>query len=591
MSPIIINDPVVATTVEGTVTDKTTSLPISGVEVKIVKESQIFCSALTDINGKYSLKKSLLGDYTVKVSKQGYEPAEHSRYFRYRKEYTVDFSLEPVGYIPPDNIKPPPCPVLLYPVPPVTSEGTLRIFGKKKENTSVWINAEEVVPLSRPPFWSYMLNLAEGENHFSISVKDSAGRQSLSLERTIIYDKLYASRAREVASKDGKAKIIIPEGALSEEVDIEVLTLDNSYLEGLIHEDDALLSIVECKPYGTEFNKSVTLVYILDEPQTPGTQIKLGLYQNDKINITAASEVETDRRTVRFSLDHFSTYAAIKNLISDSGAPIGAGVQIPLPDMFTGSFSQAVPIAVPSARAGMQPNISLTYRSSNPNSWTGVGFSLNPGHITRSTRLGPPSYNDKQDTFYFISDSGTTELINLRDNLYQSKIESSFTQFFKESPDCWKAVSKDGSVLYFGQTSSSKETSPKGTFSWYVTKAMDTNSNYIEYQYTKDQGKTYLSRIDYAGNEKQGIRPTNTVNFFLESRQDVSSSYITANRIATAKRLKEIEIKANSKLVWKYKLEYALSPDTNRSLLKQIRQFAYDNKELPVQSFEYQRAE
>ena len=412
-----------------------------------------------------------------------------------------------------------------------------------------------------------------------------------------LYDTDTASRfigykGGEVLSKDGRVKIIISEGALEKDTLIELYTLDSRDFEGLVSKDDVILTIVECKPYNQAFKSGATLIYTLDKTEVPGTLVKLGLYRDEngkKVTVEALSQVETDGRTVRFSLLHFSTYAAIKNLSSAAGAPIGGGVQIPLPDMFSGAFSSSIPLAVPPARAGMQPSLSFTYRSSNPNSWLGTGFSLNPGQIVHSTRLGPPAYDDIKDTFYFVSDNGTTELVHLKDNLYQAKIESSFTKFFKQTDDSWKIIGKDGSTLYFGQTSDSKETSPKGTFSWYLTKAQDTNSNYIEYEYTKDQNKSYLKQINYTGSQSQGIQPSNTVKFYLEDRTDLISSYISSNRIATAKRLKEIKVYTNSQLVWCYKLEYEYSQDTNRSLLKRIRQLSADNKELPVQSFEYQR--
>lgn len=216
-------------------------------------------------------------------------------------------------------------------------------------------------------------------------------------------------------------------------------------------------------------------------------------------------------------------------------------------------------------------------------------MSLNPGYIVRSTRLGPPSYEDRQDTFYLITDAGTTELVNLVDNLYQAKVESSFTKFYKETDNSWRAVSKDGAILRFGQTLDSKETATQGVFAWYLTKAMDTNGNYIEYNYTKDQGKSYLSRIDYTGNEA-GISPGNSVEFLTEGRDDVRSSYISGSRIVIAKRLKEIEVKQNGNLVWRYTLEYANSQDTNRSLLKSIKQSGSDGKSLPEQTLDYQKA-
>ncbi|MFH1429775.1 MAG: SpvB/TcaC N-terminal domain-containing protein, partial [Candidatus Margulisiibacteriota bacterium] len=188
-----------------------------------------------------------------------------------------------------------------------------------------------------------------------------------------------------------------------------------------------------------------------------------------------------------------------------------------------------------------------------------------------------------------ITEAGTTEMVHLIDNLYQSKVESGFTKFFKEPDDTWKVVTKDGAILRFGQTTDSKETSTSGTFSWYITKAIDTNGNYIEYYYTKDQGKAYLSRIDYTGNET-GISPTNSMEFSLEPREDIISSYISTSRIATAKRLKEVEAKVKGELVWRYELEYDYSKDSNRSLLKSVKQSGSDGKSLPQQRFNYQKA-
>lgn len=394
----------------------------------------------------------------------------------------------------------------------------------------------------------------------------------------------------EVSSDDGKVKLIIPSGALNEPQQIEILSVDKDTLQNAAPDNSNLLSAVECKPYGLVFNNPVSIVYSLAQAEIPGTPVELGLYdsvQNKIVSAGQTSTVPADGYTLTFSIMHFSTYAALKSLVSQ-GAPIGAWVKIPLPDMLTGSFSHAIPITLPAGRKGMQPGLGISYRSSNPNSWVGLGYSLNSGYIVRSTRLGPPAYIDETDTFYFVSDAGTTELVHLIDNLYQAKIESSFTKFFKEADDSWKVVAKDGSILRFGQTTDSKETSTFGTFSWYLTKATDNNGNYISYTYTKDSGKCYLSRIDYTGNES-GISPTNSVEFILETRNDVPSSYISSARIAIAKRLKEIQVKVGNDLVWRYNLEYSYSSETNRSLLKSVTQSASDNKTLPVQSFSYQQ--
>ena len=434
--------------------------------------------------------------------------------------------------------------------------------------------------------------LVEGENLLTKTAADLAGNTG-SASVTVYYysGTLIGPGGGEVLSSDGKIKVVIPAGALTAPQNIKILRLNNQSIESALPGNTALLSVAEFKPYGLVFSKPVEITYILDSPEIPGTPVEIGLYdaiQNKIIPVGHTTIVPADGYTITCNIMHFSTYAVLKGLISQ-GAPIGGGVKIPLPDLLTGAFSHAIAISVPPGRKGLQPSLGLSYRSSNANSWVGLGFSLNPGFIVRSSRLGPPTYIDTQDTFYLITDSGTTELVNLIDNLYQAKIESSFTKFYKETDDSWKVVAKDGSILRFGQATDSKETSLSGTYSWYLTKAIDLNGNYIDFTYTKDQGKAYLSHIDYTGNEI-GITPTNSVEFYLEPREDISSSYISTSKIAFAKRLKEIQVKVNSGLVWRYELEYGYSPDTNRSLLKSVTQFGADGKNLPKQSLEYQKA-
>lgn len=434
--------------------------------------------------------------------------------------------------------------------------------------------------------------LQEGGNVLTKTSRDAAGNLASSSVTVYLYlGKAIGPAGGEVSSADGKIKIIIPEGALTETKQIKVLNVSKEILEQSAPDNSSLLSAVECKPYGLVFYKPVRLIYTLYQAEIPGTRVELGLYDAVQGKILPQGQVSivpTDGYTLNFSLFHFSTYAALKNLTSQ-GTPIGGGVNIPLPDMFTGAFGHAIPITVPPGRKGLQPGLALSYRSSNANSWVGLGYSLNPGYIVRSTKLGPPTYIDNQDSFYLVTDSGTTELIWLIDNLYQAKIESGFAKYFKETDDSWRVVGKDGSVLRFGQSQDAKEGASAGTFSWHVTKASDTNGNYIEFNYSKDQGKIYLSRIDYTGNDA-GVTPTNSVEFFLESREDIPSSYLSGAKVATAKRLKEIQVKVDSELVWRYELEYSYSQDTNRSLLSSVTQSGSDGKTMPAQRFSYQKA-
>ena len=162
-------------------------------------------------------------------------------------------------------------------------------------------------------------------------------------------------------------------------------------------------------------------------------------------------------------------------------------------------------------------------------------------------------------------------------------------KFYKEADDSWRVVAKDGSTVFFGQTADSKEAGLGGkTFNWYVTKAIDNNANYIIYDYTKDSGKAYLSRIEYTGNEAARVSGKYRVDFYLELRDDAQASYASGAKIKTAKRLKTIEALFNGGLAWRYELEYTNSPDTGRSLLKSFTQYTAAGEAYPAQAFTYQ---
>lgn len=445
--------------------------------------------------------------------------------------------------------------------------------------------------------WSVIFKAAfSGQKNTYLYVQDYAGSTNGWTKKgtwTALPDGAMIGMAGgEVISNDGKVKIIIPAGALNEPTGISVSAVNKEDLQGSEPTGTSLLSVVKCEPQGLVFNTPVSIIYTLSQAEVPGTAVELGFYDSLQGKIIPTGENSTvpkDGVTLTFSILHFSTYAALINL-TPQDVPIGLGVKIPLPDLLTGAFSHRIPLSVPSGRKGMQPALGLVYHSSGGNSWTGVGFGLNPGYIVRSTRLGPPSYIDTQDTFYLISDGGTTELVNLVDNVYQAKVEASFAKFYKEADGSWKVLGKDGSVLRFGETAESREESALGIYSWGFTKSIDTNGNYIKCSYVKEQGKSYLQYVDYTGNENTGLSPTYSVEFITESRQDVFSSYISGAKIATAKRLKEVKARANNELVWRYTLNYDYSQDTNRSLLKSVTQYASDDKNLPAQTMSYQKS-
>ena len=576
------------------------TIPLEGAAIDImdIYRAQIIASGVTDFTGHFDVFYETWqdGTYIIRASKPGYKTYEGAATLRGNS--MMPFSVTLFEGIPPTGT------IKINDDTPYTNSTSVTLTLSAQDNDggsglSQMRFSNDNVNWSTPEAYAttniWTLSEGDGEKAVYVKFKDVAGNWSQSYSDSIILDTtgstVIGPEGGEITSQDGEIKVVIPPGALNEPRAIRLLPVNRETLEQAVPTDKALLSAVDCKPDALVFNSPISLVYTLPQAEIPGTITELGLYDSQQNKIIPTDEtqvVHADGYTVSFPITHFSTYAALKGLISQ-GAPIGGGVKIPLPDMLTGAFGHSIPITIPQGRKGMQPNLAITYRSSGPNSWVGMGFSLNPGYIVRSTKSGLPTYDDTKDTFHYITDTGATELIHLIDNLYQAKIESSFAKFFKEQDDAWKAVNKDGSILRFGQTQESKEINSYGTFSWYLTKAQDPNGNYIEYEYIIDRGKSYLSRVDYTGNER-GLSPSNSIEFLLEARQDVTSSYRSASEIVMGKRLKEIIVKVSGELVWRYNLEYEYSLDTGRLLLKSVTQYAGDGNSLPAQRFTYQKA-
>ncbi|MFH1503807.1 MAG: RHS repeat-associated core domain-containing protein [Candidatus Omnitrophota bacterium] len=69
-----------------------------------------------------------------------------------------------------------------------TNQNQQVITGVKQANTSLWINGKEIIPLNIETVWSHTVNLAEGQNTFSVTAKDEVGNESGAVEIVIVLD-------------------------------------------------------------------------------------------------------------------------------------------------------------------------------------------------------------------------------------------------------------------------------------------------------------------------------------------------------------------------------------------------------------------
>ena len=86
---------------------------------------------------------------------------------------------------------PPPLPTvgtLSSPLPAVTTEPALTLYGTKQAGTSIWINGQLVVPLDDTTTWTTVVTLTEGENNLTIIAQDAAGISSAGVYRQVILD-------------------------------------------------------------------------------------------------------------------------------------------------------------------------------------------------------------------------------------------------------------------------------------------------------------------------------------------------------------------------------------------------------------------
>ena len=256
-------------------------------------------------------------------------------------------------------------------------------------------------------------------------------------------------------------------------------------------------------------------------------------------------------------------------------------------DTFTGAFTTGVPIFTPPGRKGIEPKITLSYNSSGPNSWLGVGWGLGFGSISRSTKKGVPKY-DERDTYILSFQGVSSELVSIEANEYRTKDEALFLKITYVDPH-WVVTDKSGTKYWFGQDSAARQESPLGTFAWMFHRVEDTNGNYMEIDYVKDEGAVYPLQIRYTGNSNVNHLPLHTVDFILEDRSDRTIAYNSGAKIAIRKRLKQVDVSVNGQLARRYVLDYIYSKFTKRSCLAKVTEIGSDGvTSLPPVTFMYQ---
>jgi hypothetical protein len=246
-------------------------------------------------------------------------------------------------------------------------------------------------------------------------------------------------------------------------------------------------------------------------------------------------------------------------LISALGAPRSV-TQAPSAGVATEEFD----FEVAPGRHDVRPRLAFIYASLGALADSGLGWSLTPGKIERSTTKGVPRF-DSTDTFVFTLNATATELVAVGGGNYRAKTESDYREFAFDGTT-WQMRLPQGVIYRFGKTPDARV----GSSSWMLSEIEDRNRNTVRYLYTQDGGTGYLSEVDYTGNSATGDPGANKVSFTYEDRPDVRVSYALGERRTRSKRLSGLSEFAGTQLARSFGFSYQQSTTNGVSLLTAI---------------------
>jgi len=284
------------------------------------------------------------------------------------------------------------------------------------------------------------------------------------------------------------------------------------------------------------------------------------------------------------------------------------------PSVEGGAASYRIPIEVPLGRAGMQPEIALTYSSRNGNGVAGVGWALSG---TRSIYRCPRTLAQEagnRPVLHDISDRlcldgqrlvGPTDgMYGLAGTEYRTEVDQ-FARITLKNADRqqWSSYfdveEKSGRVSRFEPVQPSTLSAPD---TWYLRREYDRQGNCITYNYETramrgSDPERVLTSIAYTGTMSgdqclQGTVPRTIELVYTSDREDKRTTYRFGVASPSTVRLDAILTKVGGNYVRQYQLAYKASSATRRSLLQNVTLMCAgticDVGQLPPTSFTYQ---
>lgn len=251
--------------------------------------------------------------------------------------------------------------------------------------------------------------------------------------------------------------------------------------------------------------------------------------------------------------------------------------EIPKSDPSTGALTYSYNFIVPPGRNELTPSVSLNYNSGlkNNDSIVGYNWQFDIPSITRLNKYGSENIYEHND----FTSSLTGELTQITSSSsYVSKVDNGEFLTYTYSSGYWIVYDKQGTKYTFASSTSARQNDPGDSsrvYQWMLEEVRDTNDNYIKYEYTKDAGQIYPSKITYTGNgTTDGIFE---INFNLESHDTSPTMYHPDFAVKNNYRVADITIEENNSWVRKYEFDYTTGDTGYRNLLSTITESGRDS--------------
>ncbi|MEN6537886.1 MAG: SpvB/TcaC N-terminal domain-containing protein [Bryobacteraceae bacterium] len=265
---------------------------------------------------------------------------------------------------------------------------------------------------------------------------------------------------------------------------------------------------------------------------------------------------------------------------------------VPDVDPSSGALVYNYPIAVPPGRNNLQPSLAIGYNSQNldHSSIVGYGWSINIPYIERVNKRGVDQLYSRSD----FTSSLDGELVSASTTgQYLAKTENGNFNLYQFADNQWLVTDKQGTQYKFGYSTSTRQDNQSDSsqvYKWMLQEVRDTNDNYVNYEYFKDNGQIYPADITYTGHgEDDGIFD---VAFTHEATSSNATSTKAGFSVKTDYLIAEIDAKINGTLAHKYELSYGSGNNGSSNVLTSITETGVDEQNnqvtLPATTFTYQ---